>query len=40
MIAAVAHRVGAALLSWDVDLDVDRVARVIVVELDKASLRA
>lgn len=38
MIAAVAHRRGAALLSWDVD--VDRVARVIGVELDEASLRA
>jgi len=38
MIAAVAHRCGAALLSWDVDLD--RVASVIGVELDEASLRA
>lgn len=36
--AAVAHRVGAALLSWEVD--VARVARVIGVELDEASLRA
>lgn len=38
MIAAVAHRRGAALLSWDVDMD--RVARVIGLELDEASLRA
>ena len=38
MIAAVAYRRGAALLSWDVD--VDRVARVIGLELDAASLRA
>ena len=38
MIAAVAHRRGAALLSWDVD--VDRVAQVIGLELDEASLRA
>jgi len=38
MIAAVAYRRGAALLSWDVDLD--RVAQVIGVELDEASLRA
>lgn len=38
MIAAVAHRSGAALLSWDVDMD--RVASVIGVELDQASLRA
>ena len=38
MIAAVAYRRGAALLSWDVD--VDRVAQVIGVELDAASLRA
>ena len=37
MIAAVAHRCGAALLSWDVDMD--RVASVIGVELDEASLR-
>lgn len=38
MITAVAHRQGAALLSWDIDID--RVARVIGVELDEASLRA
>lgn len=38
MIAAVAHRHGASLLSWDVDLE--RVAQVIGVELDEASLRA
>lgn len=38
MIAAVAHRSGAALLSWDVDMD--RVAQVIGIELDEASLRA
>ena len=38
MIVAVAYRRGAALLSWDVDID--RVARVIGVELDEASLRA
>ena len=38
MIAAVAHRRGAALLSWDFDMD--RVAHVIGVELDEASLRA
>ena len=38
MIAAVAYRRGAALLSWDIDMD--RVARVIGVELDEASLRA
>lgn len=38
MIVAVAHRRGAALLSWDVD--VDRVARVVDVEMDEASLRA
>lgn len=38
MIAAVAFRRGAALLSWDVD--VQRVARVIGVELDEASLGA
>lgn len=37
MIAAVARRHGAALLSWDVDMD--RVARVIGLELDEASLR-
>ncbi len=38
MIAAVAYRRGAALLSSDVD--VDRVAQVIGLELDEASLRA
>jgi predicted nucleic acid-binding protein len=38
MIVAVAHRHRAALLSWDVDLD--RVAQVVGVELDDASLRA
>lgn len=38
MIAAVAHRRGAALLSWDVDMD--RVARIISINLDEASLRA
>jgi len=38
MIAAVAHRSGATLLSWDVDMD--RVAQVIGIELDVASLRA
>lgn len=38
MIAAVAYRRGAALLSWDVDMD--RIAQVIGVELDAASLRA
>ncbi len=37
MIVAVAYRRGAALLAWDVDMD--RAARVIGVELDKASLR-
>lgn len=37
MIAAVAHRSGAALLSWDVDMV--RVAHVIGIELDEASLR-
>lgn len=37
MIVAVAYRRGAALLSWDVDMD--RVAQVIGVELDEASLR-
>jgi predicted nucleic acid-binding protein len=37
MIVAVAQRRGLALLSWDADLD--RVARVIGVELDEASLR-
>ncbi|HYN28575.1 MAG TPA: PIN domain nuclease [Dermatophilaceae bacterium] len=38
MIVAVAYRRGAALLSWDVDLD--RVAQVVGAELDEASLRA
>ena len=38
MIAAVAWRLGAAVLAHDVDLD--RVARVIGVDLDEASLRA
>ncbi len=38
MIAAVAYRCGAALLSWDVDLD--RVSQVIGVDVDEASLRA
>ena len=38
MIAAVAWRRGAALLSYDVDLY--RVARVIGIDLDDASLRA
>jgi len=38
MIAAVAWRAGATLLSHDADID--RVARVIEVELDDASLRA
>jgi hypothetical protein len=38
MIVAVAYRRGAALLSWD--LDMDRVAQVTGVELDEASLRA
>lgn len=38
MIVAVAHRHGAAVLSWDVDID--RVAQVIGVALDGASLRA
>jgi predicted nucleic acid-binding protein len=38
MIAAVAWRRGATLLSSDVDLD--RVARVVGIELDDASLRA
>jgi predicted nucleic acid-binding protein len=37
MIAAVAWRRGAVLLSHDVDLD--RVARVVGIELDEASLR-
>jgi predicted nucleic acid-binding protein len=38
MIAAVAWRTGARLLSHDVDMD--RVAGVIEIELDEASLRA
>jgi predicted nucleic acid-binding protein len=38
MIAAVAWRTGATLLSYDTDMD--RVARVIGIELDDASLRA
>ncbi|MEO6793863.1 MAG: PIN domain nuclease [Mycobacterium sp.] len=38
MIVAVAYRCGAALLAWDVDMD--RVAQVIGIELDAASLRA
>ena len=38
MIAAVAWRREAALLSFDVDLD--RVARVVGIEMDPASLRA
>jgi predicted nucleic acid-binding protein len=38
MIAAVAWRTGATLLAHDVDMD--RVARVIDIELDDASLRA
>lgn len=38
LIAQVAYRYGAVLLSWDVDMD--RVAQVIGVELDEASLRA
>ncbi len=38
MIVAVAHRCGATLLSWDVDMD--RLAGVIGVELDEGSLRA
>jgi len=38
MIAAVAWRSGATLLAHDADLD--RVARVIGIELDRASLRA
>lgn len=38
MIAAVAWRRGAALLAYDADLD--RVARVIGIDLDEASLRA
>ncbi len=38
MIAAVAHRRGLALLAWDADMF--RVAELIGVELDGASLRA
>lgn len=38
MVVAVAYRRELALLSWNVD--VDRVARVIGIELDEASLRA
>lgn len=38
MIAAVAWRTGATLLSHDADMD--RVAGVVEIELDKASLRA
>jgi predicted nucleic acid-binding protein len=38
MIAAVAWRRGAGLLSCDVDLD--RVAQVVGLEMDEASLRA
>ncbi|MHB8295207.1 MAG: type II toxin-antitoxin system VapC family toxin [Acidimicrobiales bacterium] len=38
MIAAVARRKGAVLLSFDADLD--RVAQVIGIEMDQASLRA
>lgn len=38
MIAAVAWRRGATLLAHDADLD--RVARVIAIDLDRASLRA
>ncbi len=38
MIAAVAHRRGLALLAWDADMF--RVAEVIGLELDGASLRA
>jgi predicted nucleic acid-binding protein len=38
MIAAVAHRHGAALLSWDVDMA--RVAQVIDIDMDQASLQA
>jgi predicted nucleic acid-binding protein len=38
MIAAVAWRHDAVLLSWDADLD--RVARVVGLEMDEASLRA
>ncbi len=38
MVAAVAWRHGAALLAYDVDLD--RVARVVGIDVDEASLRA
>jgi hypothetical protein len=38
MIAAVAWRAGAALLAHDADMD--RVARIVDIELDAASLRA
>jgi predicted nucleic acid-binding protein len=38
MIAAVAHRRSLALLAWDADMF--RVAKVIGIELDQASLRA
>jgi predicted nucleic acid-binding protein len=38
MIAAVAQRHGATILSYDGDLD--RVARIVGIELDEASLRA
>ena len=37
MIAAVANRVGLALLAWDADMF--RVAEVVGIELDEASLR-
>ncbi len=37
MIAAVAHRCDLALLSWDADMS--RVAEVVGIELDEASLR-
>lgn len=38
MVAAVAQRHGATILAYDGDLD--RVARVVGIELDEASLRA
>lgn len=38
LITAVAQRRGAALLSWNVDLE--RVARVVGIDLDAASLRS
>jgi predicted nucleic acid-binding protein len=38
MIAAVAWRRGATLLAWDADLD--RVAGVVGIDQDEASLRA